>query len=272
MSFSILISVYEKEKPRHLAACLESLKDEVYRENSEIVLVKDGQLTLELNAVIEKYRLCEDLNLKVYGYEINRGVGYALNYGLEKCRNELVFRMDSDDICAKGRIRKQLEVLSDTTIGLVGGQIEEFEQNIGDLKAIRSVPLSDSQIKFGQFKRNPFNHMTVAFRKTLVKQAGGYLTMHGYEDYYLWIRLLKHTKAVNLKDVLVYARTDESFIGRRMGISLFKREVTFQFTLFRDGYTTVLQFVFAFFFRAIPRLLPKYIVIKLYKSLRKTKW
>lgn len=272
MSYSILISVYEKANSDHLAACLESLRDEVYLDNSEIVIVEDGKLTIELNEVLEKYRNDEDLNLIVCGYEVNRGLGYALNYGLGKCQNELVFRMDSDDICVKGRIRKQLEVFKDTSIGLVGGQIEEFVENSGDLGAIRSVPLSDSQIRLLQFKRNPFNHMTVAFRKSLVIQAGGYLTMHGYEDYYLWIRLLRHTKAVNLKDVLVFARADESFIGRRMGLTLFKREVTFQFTLYRDGHTTVLQFVLAFVFRAIPRLLPKYVVIMLYKNLRKSKW
>ena len=270
MQYSVLISVYEKEKPSNLEACLESLRGEIQPKNSEIVMIKDGTLSLALDAVIEKYEQEGDLCLKVYGYEINQGLGYALNFGLEKCQYELVFRMDADDICANGRIKKQLEVFKDESIGIVGGQIQEFAKNVDDLKLIREVPLCDSQIRRRQFKRNPFNHMTVAFRKSLVRKAGGYQTMHGYEDYFLWIRLLMITKGVNLKDVLVYARTGDSFIARRMGFSLFKREVAFQYTLFKGGYTNPIQFILCLLCRAIPRLMPKSVALKFYKTLRKT--
>lgn len=270
MKYSILISVYERESPGNLIACLESLRGEIDSNNSEIVIVKDGRLTLALDAVIEKYMKDGGLGLKVYGYPINKGLGYALNFGLERCQYELVFRMDADDLCVNGRIKKQLEKFKDDSIGIVGGQIEEFAEKIGDLNSIREVPLSDSEIKRRQFKRNPFNHMTVAFRKSLVQDAGGYQTMHGYEDYFLWIRLLKIARAENLKDVLVYARTDDSFIGRRMGFSLFKRELAFQYALFKYGYTSLIQLTLNLLFRAMPRLLPRSVVLVLYKRLRKS--
>ena len=42
----------------------------------------------------------------------NMGLAYALNYGLELCTHDWVFRMDVDDVCAKDRFSKQIEIIS----------------------------------------------------------------------------------------------------------------------------------------------------------------
>ena len=50
--YSVLMSVYKKERPEYLHAALKSMTGQSWRP-SEIVLVCDGPLTTELEAVLE---------------------------------------------------------------------------------------------------------------------------------------------------------------------------------------------------------------------------
>ena len=95
--YSVLMSVYFKEKPEHLAKSLDSMFNQSVAPN-EIVLVEDGPLTEELYEVLDVYlQKYPDIFKRVVN-EANLGLGKALNRGIEVCKNELVARMDTDDI------------------------------------------------------------------------------------------------------------------------------------------------------------------------------
>ena len=91
--YSVLMSLYAKERPEYLRLALDSMLRQTIRPD-EIVLVEDGELTKELRAVLDEYegRITRVRN------ETNLGLGLSLNAGLKVCRNELVARMDTDDI------------------------------------------------------------------------------------------------------------------------------------------------------------------------------
>ena len=63
MSFSVLISVYDKEKPEYLKVALESIWNHQTLRPSEIVLVKDGILTPELDEVIDQFQSIAPLKI-----------------------------------------------------------------------------------------------------------------------------------------------------------------------------------------------------------------
>ena len=105
MQFTILQSVYKNDKSEFLDQCFESIKNNSLQP-IKIVLVKDGQISTELDSIITKW--CELLPIQVVGYEQNQGLAYALNYGLQFVETELVARMDSDDICYSDRFEKQI--------------------------------------------------------------------------------------------------------------------------------------------------------------------
>lgn len=92
---SILMSIYFKEKPEYFRESLESIKNQTYKID-ELVLVKDGALTDELEDVIKEYK--DVLNLKEVPLEKNVGLGLALREGILYCSNEIIVRMDSDDV------------------------------------------------------------------------------------------------------------------------------------------------------------------------------
>lgn len=218
--YSVLMSLYKKEKPEYLRLALESMMHQTIAPD-EIILVEDGPLTDELYAVLDEYT-----NLHRVKNETNLGLGLALNRGLRECRNELVARMDTDDIAVPLRCEKQLSFMCENQdISIVGGQIEEFVENKLNIVGKRVVPLTDVGLKKYIKKRCPFNHMTVMFRKSDIIEVGNYQDWFWNEDYYLWIRLaLANKKFANLPDTLVKVRTGADMYQRRGGIKYFKSE------------------------------------------------
>lgn len=223
--YSVLMSIYKKENPDNFRLALESMINQTVKPD-EIVLVEDGPLTDELYAVIDKNKN----NLRIIKNEVNRGLGISLNIGLEACKNELVARMDTDDIAITDRCEKQLIYFEkNPSTSVLGGQIEEFINSTNDIVGKRVVPETDKEIKAYMKKRCPFNHMTVMFKKSDVISAGNYKDWHYNEDYYLWIRLaLKEFEFSNLPDTLVYTRVGNDMYNRRGGNRYFKSEIAIQ--------------------------------------------
>ena len=265
MSFSVLLSVYNKEDPKYLEKALDSIYKAQACKPSEIILIKDGELTYALNETIVK-KVKEIKVLKVFGYKKNKGLGYALNFGLKKCSNEFVFRMDCDDISHPLRFKKQLKFLKKKGIAIVGTQIEEFNFYPGDLKRYRKVPITSFEINKKKTFKNPFNHMTVGFKKSVVESVGGYKEVNNYEDYFLWLRVLKNHSGYNINIPLVYARVGNDMIGRRYGYSIFINEIKFQNLIFKKKLITKIHYYLNLIMRAMPRLLPKPFISFLYKS------
>ena len=105
--FSVLMSLYIKEKPEYLRECIESILCQTVLPD-EIVIVKDGPLTEELEQVLEEYISKNPTLYTIVPLGKNVGLGLALAEGMHWCRNELVARMDTDDVCRNDRFEKQL--------------------------------------------------------------------------------------------------------------------------------------------------------------------
>lgn len=239
INFSILMSIYVREDPKLFDQCLKSIKKQSILPD-EIILVEDGPITKELKNVIKKYK--KNLPIKNYSFKKNKGLALALNYGLSKCKNEFIIRADSDDINLPGRFEKLLDCLK-SGYDLVGSQIREFDDY--GLKDFRTVPLKQEDIiRFARF-RNPFNHMSVAYRKSAVKKAGMYLDHKFKEDYFLWINMIKkNNKVKNISDVLVKAFSNYNSIKRRGGLSYAISEIKLYKELFSAGICNFFEAIF----------------------------
>lgn len=215
---TVLMSVYYKEKPDYLIACLDSMLNQTYLPD-EIVLVKDGPLTDELDSVIEEYVGKAPQVFRLVPLSENVGLGKALAIGVEASSHQLIARMDTDDIAIPERLEKQRNYfIENPATSIVGSNIIEFEGTIENIIANRNVPSTHEEILAFAKRRNPFNHMTVMYRKEAVLEAGNYQPLNGYEDYYLWVRMLKQgAVAHNFNEVLVYARGGEDMYERRGG-------------------------------------------------------
>ena len=82
--FSVLMSLYIKERPEYLKESLDSVLNQTVRPN-QIVVVKDGPLTEELEAVLELFVSEENGIYTVVPLEQNQGLGLALREGIQHC-------------------------------------------------------------------------------------------------------------------------------------------------------------------------------------------
>ena len=214
--FSVLMSVYYKEKPEFLDLSLESNLINQTLSPNEFVLVCDGELTPDLEAVIEKYRKLVPNVLKVYRKE-NGGLGKALNFGLPKCSYPLVARSDSDDVCSADRFEKQVRFMeAHPEIGIISSYIDEFSKDWAKPTHVKTLPLTHEELYEMAKFRNPLNHMSVMMRKDVVIRIGSYRHIPYIEDYELWVRaMINGIRIANIGEVLVHARTGNGMVQRR---------------------------------------------------------
>ncbi len=268
--FSVLLSLYKKEHSLYLKQCLDSLFSQTLLP-TEIILVKDGPLTEDLNTVVEDYE--KDFSiLKIIPLEKNVGLGRALNEGLKHCSYNLIARMDTDDIAKPYRFQKQIEVFQKhPEIDVCGAWIEEFQGNTDNVTSIRKLPKLHNDILEYTKIRNPINHPVVMFRKSAVLDAGGYQHFPLFEDYYLWVRMLKNgAKFYNIQESLLYFRTSPDMFKRRGGWKYAMNEYRFQKTMFNMNIISYKQFILNVMARFPVRIAPNQLRSWLYKkALRK---
>lgn len=242
-AYSVLMSVYIKEDAQYFRTAVESMLNQTIQPE-QFVLVCDGPLTQGLDEVVSDYETREPALFTVVRLPENRGLGLALQEGLLVCRNELVARMDADDISLPDRMEKQLKAMEQYDHPtVVGGQIAEFTHDPAHITGYRQVPLTNEEIhKRGGFLC-PVNHMTVLLRRSDILAAGGYQHFPLYEDYHLWTRLLaRGCRFWNISDICCNVRVDSDFYGRRGGWEYFKRTYRMEKYILEKGLINRLQF------------------------------
>lgn len=220
MGFSVLMSVYAKEKPAYLKEAVESVFTQSLLPD-EVLIMEDGPLTEELDAVMDALKAAHP-QIVTWKFAENVKLGKALAKGVELCSNDLIARMDTDDIVAEDRFRLQYDYMTThKEISVCGGWLQEFNDE-GTYSKVKKMPQTEAGIRQYARYRNPFNHMTVMFRRSAVLAVGNYKHFPLLEDYELWSRMLAADSGFyNIPQVLAYMRTNEDMYGRRGGFSYF---------------------------------------------------
>lgn len=258
IKFSVLMSVYYKEKPEWLEFSLSSVLDQTLLPN-EIVIVKDGPIDDELNLVIDEYSNKNPELFKVYSLNKNVGLGPALNYGMKQCQYDLIARMDSDDYIVPERFEKQLSIYKENPeYAIVGSYSAEFTDDINEVVAIHSVPQHDGDIKKFMRRRCGILHATVIYRKSAVLKCGGYHDVHLFEDYDLFMRMTReyNMKAYNIQESLYYTRVNKDFYKRRGGMDYMKTILSFKWNQFKKANIGLVDFIISGLGQAVVCVLP----------------
>lgn len=243
---SVLMSVYYREDENSLHEALNSMINQTYTPR-QFVIVKDGKLDasldLEISLFFEKYNNLIDVNIVELEKRVNLGV--ALNAGLSTCKYSLVARMDSDDHALPERIEKQTEFfLNNRDVKVLGGMIQEFTEVWNNPVSYREVPVGPKEIQSFSRKRNPLNHMTVMFQRDFIQDVmKGYRDVPGFEDYDLWLRVLKkqNDAIANLPEILVAARTN-GLQSRRGGLEYIKKNAKARIYFLKDNLISLNDF------------------------------
>lgn len=244
-NYSVLMSVYRKEKPEYLVAAVESILHQTVRPE-QFILVEDGPLTPELYAVIEKYAGENPEMFTVVKLEQNQGLAVALDRGISHSRNELIARMDSDDIAKPERCEKQLQRFAQNPqLALLGANIDEFYSTPEEIVSVRAVPEKYEDIVRYIRRRDPFNHPTVMFKKTEVIRCGGYGTLRRRQDFDLFSRMINMgCYAENIGQSLLYFRSNEDNYKRRKSWSSCSSYIKVVKMNYKRGYCSLFDLLY----------------------------
>jgi glycosyltransferase involved in cell wall biosynthesis len=271
MKFTVLMSIYKNEDAKHLDRAMQSIWDEQSVKPNEIILVQDGPLTDVLHRKIDNWKRKLGDVFVIVALTDNAGLGTALNEGLKYCSNELIARMDTDDIALPNRFEKQLAVFDNNDVDVCGAWVGEFGSDETQINSYRRVPeYHDEIVRFAK-SRSPVNHPAVMYKKEAVLRVGGYINQRAIEDYHLWVKMIiDAAKFCNIQEALVNMRTGSGQLEvRRGGLHHAKIEAGLQMMFYKMGFLSFFEFVRNVVVGFVMRVLPNKLMKMAFKLIRK---
>lgn len=261
--FSVVMSVYEGDNFKNFMDAVQSVLNQSLPP-SEVIIVVDGKVSPKIQTALEALR--RDPIIKIIQLENNVGLGGARHIAIQKATRDIIAVMDSDDICADDRFQRQVLMLEDNNLDVIGGNIEEFDLTPRDNPRIRSVAVShDAIVKRARWK-NPMNHVTIMFRKSAYLAVGGYKAIRYVEDYELFYRMIVNGfRFGNIPETLVYVRCGKEVLNRRVGFSYLRSELFLFNMMRRDKFISNTQWMLNICIRVFARTMPKIFLGYLYK-------
>lgn len=253
-AFSVLLSIYKKEKPSWFRVALDSVFAQTLQPY-EIVLVEDGPLTPELYEVIDEYQSKYPI-FNIIKNEKNLGLGLALRRGVDASKTEFLMRMDTDDIIPPYRFERQMKKMEEG-YDVVSCWSQLFMDSFDNVICVKTRPENHEDIVKLAHRRSPICHAGTLFRKSALLRAGNYQHCKLYEDYHLIARLIMSgARFYNMQEVLYYVRTTPEQINRRSGLDYLRTELSFFKEFKKIGFFTTKDYFVNSLMRIVVRLMP----------------
>ena len=270
LKYSILLPVYHKDKKEYLILSIESMLNQSVK-SDDFVIVKDGPLTEELDELLDKYAANKDNHINIISLGSNGGLGAALDFGLQHCKNELVARMDADDISLPTRCERLLELFEkDPNLAIAGTNMDEFSEDPSVLVSSRVVPSNYEDIKKFIRRRNAFNHPTVMFKKSEVKRAGSYSSNGNIEDMDLFSRMISAgCIAANIPESLLLYRANKDNFKRRKSKLYRKSTINTAKLKLKRKEISYRDYLYVFWGQQFMRFAPNWLLTKLLRRKKK---
>lgn len=233
--FEVLMPIYINDSAEAVRAALLSIIEQSLRPE-RVIVVFDGPVAAEVQEVVEWFGSTAGVSTTVHRLAANAGLGVALAEGLRLCRSDLVARMDADDVSLPSRFANQMQYFShDPALAVVGSDILEFDLTLTHPEGARATPELHAEILRAMDTRNPFNHMSVMFRREAVIDVGNYIRCPFFEDYYLWLRLRRQGYSfANTGTIEVHVRGGRAMVLRRGGGGYARATLRFLMTAARE--------------------------------------
>jgi mannosyltransferase OCH1-like enzyme/glycosyltransferase involved in cell wall biosynthesis len=229
---SVLVSSYNT-KFKYIQECIESIKWQNGHFGIELVWINDGSDDLNttlLEKVLNHVKITTRFFKVVYKkMEENMGIGYCLHEGVNLCTNEIIIKMDSDDIMNSYRIKTQLEfmnthsdcVLCGTNVNIFKTIQPDNQKQIIQKTTHKEVILWDEYKHETPYSHWIMNHSTLCYKKSAILSVGNYNKERSiFEDLELELKMLKkYEKIYNIQDPLVMYRIHEdqvTFAGKSL--------------------------------------------------------
>ncbi|MEC7263728.1 MAG: glycosyltransferase [Bacteroidota bacterium] len=190
VSFSIVVPVYNR--PEEVRELLQSLAQQDFERDFEVVIVEDGS-SESSEAIVKNFQ--GQLQISYY-YKKNSGPGDSRNFGMQKANGNYFLILDSDCILPKQYLSEVDKELKANYVHCFGGPDAADVSFTKVQKAINYVMTSvfttggirGGKKAVGKFQPRSFN---MGISKEAFKEAGGFGRIHPGEDPDLTFRIWK---------------------------------------------------------------------------------
>jgi glycosyltransferase involved in cell wall biosynthesis len=204
---SVVMPVYNGEP--YLREAIESILNQTFTD-FEFIIVNDG--STDRTAEILTTYAAQDHRIRLVRNERNLGLIKTLNKGGALAQGKYIARHDADDISLPERLARQVDYLEQhPEVGILGTAY--YRMFTDGQHSLRQPPLTDTEIRWRLLFGNIWCHPSMMFRRHLLTKGEPiYNNFFHAEDYELWLRLLKRTRAATLPVPLVEYRVHERSI------------------------------------------------------------
>lgn len=242
--YSCLMSAYAGDDPDQFELAVHSILQQTVAP-AELVLVFDGPVHAEIRQTVDELKSSAASTIKTIELAENHGLWFALREGVLACSYPLIARMDADDYSHPSRIAEQLQALADDPdLDCVGTLVEEFVDSPAAPTSLVALPELHADIVQHGKRRNPLRHPTMLYRKEAVLAAGNYQRMPYFEDYDLYVRMVRAgSRFRNVQSPLVSVRVSPDFLQRRGGVTYLREMVRFRSSMLRGRDVGLMTFL-----------------------------
>jgi len=271
MNYSVLTTVYKNDNPEDLMQSIDSMLNQTVV-TDDYVIVADGPLSNELYAVLEEYSSKYDF-FRIIQLDENSGLGVALREGLSKCKNELVARIDADDLSLRERCELQLKRFDECPeLAIIGSDMYEFDNDPDEIKDIKVMPHTCEEIyEYGK-RRNAFNHSSVMYKKSIVEKYGSYSSKRRSQDVELFSKIIFNGEMCeNINIPLIKFRCGDSRVKRKKKWSNVKSDLSVFYSNYKMGYSVFFDYLYVVIIQIGFWILPEKVAGILYSRIFRSK-
>ncbi|MDQ3534128.1 MAG: glycosyltransferase [Bacteroidota bacterium] len=204
-AITVLMPVYNAEK--YLKEAIDSILNQTHLD-FEFLIIDDGSTDSSIE-IINSYN---DSRIRLVQNEQNFGITYSLNRGIHLASNELIARMDADDISHPTRLEKQyMYAQKYPEIALISAWIRRISSD-GKFEKISGLDTYDIYYTL-LFSPRGIYHPVVMFRKSAVLDVGMYSKKYA-EDFNLWCKMIKKYRFHVIPEPLLDYRSSETSVWR----------------------------------------------------------
>jgi glycosyltransferase involved in cell wall biosynthesis len=267
---AVIMAVYNNDKLKFVKESVQSILNQTFT-RFYYFIVFDGPVASDIDSYITSIG---DSRIKLFRLGKNGGLARALNYLLEIILKnpdiKVIARMDADDISLPERFEKQHKFMSENpAIACVGCWYQEIDET-GRYLSERKLPVDHYALVKYYYRRTPFAHPSVMYRRNLIESAGFYPTNTVLmEDNVLWGNALKAgLKFANIPEYLLKFRIDDEFYNRRSGTKYGWNFILTRFKISKSLDFPVFPYLFSFLV-GITKMMPVSLLRFIYAAARR---
>jgi glycosyltransferase involved in cell wall biosynthesis len=204
---TVFMAVYNGEK--YLKQAIESVLQQTYQD-FELMIVDDGSTDSSLSII----NAFTDKRIKLLQNDVNKGLAFTRNRGIEEARGKFFATLDCDDLAYKNRLEKQLKFFySNKDVAICGGKIKYINQHSNYTGKLFSLRGDEDFLKAILLFNNIYFNSATMISTEILRKFRYRESFAPAEDFDLFEQIAEHYKIGFINEWLCDYRVHEGNIS-----------------------------------------------------------